>query len=149
MMTVLVADASEAKVFSAENRHATLSEIKHIKNPTGHLLEQELTSDTPGRIMSRGGGSHNYQTAETHKHNDEVAFASLVIRFLRDLYETQSLGNLVILAAPDFLGELRKLMPANIKKHIILEKPRDLVAMEKQEIQAHLHGYFQSEFLNG
>lgn len=148
MMTVLVANAAEAKIFSAESRHAALSEIKQMKNPSGHSLEQELTSDLPGRIMSQGGGSHSYQAADTHKHHEVASFASLVISFLRDLYEVKSLGNLVVIASPDFLGELRKLMPAMIRKNIILEKNKDLAGMENQEIEAHLRGYLQREFMH-
>lgn len=148
MMTVLVANAAEAKIFSAENRHASLSAIKQIKNPSGHSLEQELTSDLPGRIMSQGGGSHSYQAADTHKHHEVASFASLVISFLRDLHDVSSLGNLVVIASPDFLGELRKLMPAMIRKHIILEKNKDLAGMENQEIEAHLRGYLQREFMH-
>lgn len=148
MMTVLVADAAIARIFSAENRHASLTEVKQIKNPSGRKREQELTSDLPGRILSSGGGSHSYQAADTHKHHDTEKFAAQIISILRELYELRSLGDLVVIASPDFLGELRKSMPAVLRKQIILEKSKDLTGTETQEIQAHLRGYFQRAFMH-
>lgn len=146
-LTILVADAADARIFSAENRNSPLIEIRHLKNASGHKLEHDLISDLSGRILSRGGGSHSYAAAESHKHLSEQQFAGKIMNFITSLQEDNNLGHLIILASPTFLGELRQLIPKTLNDSVLLEKARDLTKMDATQIQQHLGEYFHKEHM--
>lgn len=59
---ILVADESQARIFTVKTPTSSLLKIVTLDHPEGRMHEQELDSDLPGKNTSKaGGGGHAYQ----------------------------------------------------------------------------------------
>ena len=105
---VTVADSSRARIFRAGSPSSPLEEIQTLAHPEARLHESDLISDRAGRIISSASGSHGYGTEDEAKDEEASRFASLVCSTLDANYKKGSFNKLYIVAAPAFLGLLRK-----------------------------------------
>ena len=102
---VIVADASRARIFSAVDKAAPLTETKDLVNTATRLRDQDLIADGHGSgVDSAGDGKHTMgHEKDAHKHQ-----ASLFSRQLADEIESErstgALRRIYIIAPPVFLG---------------------------------------------
>ena len=75
---VVVADASRARIFSAENPSGPLVEIQTLAHPEARLHEGDLVSDKSGRDRNSGSGSHDMGNQNEAKQEEAIRFASQV-----------------------------------------------------------------------
>lgn len=132
-MLVMAADGKKALLFRNEGdeKYSVLQTLTcdQIANPrTG-----ELGSDRPGRSFS-STGTHRSGYEETDWHRQaEDRFASRVANFL-DEATRENDANLIIAAAPQFLGSLREHLSVSVKRRLRAEINKDLVHHETDEI---------------
>lgn len=109
---------------------------------TGNEAQPELTAmDTPKLDEhNKGAGAHHYSSAgnPTGHLLDEDAHAAAVAAWLNHQAITHKLENLVIIAAPRTLGELRLHYHTQLKFVLLAELSKDLVGLKGPEIVAAL-----------
>lgn len=136
---VLVADSSQARIFSAENSQADLIEIETLLHPEGRLHEQDMDSDLPGKNSgSQGAGGHAYSDENSPKEQEEIDFALRVAHHLSDELNQNKFDRLYMVAAPSFLGDLRNALSSRVEKHIAFSLGKNIVMLSPEEIRSHL-----------
>ncbi|MGI2037306.1 host attachment protein [Shewanella frigidimarina] len=136
---ILVADSAYARLFNAETAKSTLIEIKSMIHPEARQHEQKLTSDLPGRQAGGAINSHHSVGGKTEpKKNEAVEFAREICRYLEAEYNAHKFSQLIVVAAPHFLGNLRKEMSSNVAKVVTLEIDKDIVKQDIDSIRGQL-----------
>lgn len=114
----------------------TLDEIVRLENPVAHLPARALVSDRTGRVFEssgRGGSgpvTHTRHGAQSDYDPHIVAtrrFAKKIAQRLQTELRRGRVEELVLIAAPKFLGELRGQLAAPVQKLVTREVARDLV----------------------
>jgi protein required for attachment to host cells len=138
---VVVADASRARIFTAEKPVDPLTEIETLSNPEARLHEGDLVSDRGGRISSGEGARHGYGAGNAAK--DEVVgrFAAEVCRHLEKGRTSRSFDKLYVVAAPQFLGLMRKHQSDALRGLVSGEIASDLTTQPPDRIRAQLPDY--------
>ena len=125
---IIVAGASSAQLFETENKGADLKKIREFDHPQSRKKTKDLTTDRPGRSFdSMGLGRHAEERGDPHFH-EQTVFAQQLILFLNKARTNNEFDNLIIVAAPTFLGELRQSMSNPLKKCVTKEVNKDLAA---------------------
>ena len=136
---ILVADSAHARIFNSETATSKLSEIESIIHPQAQQHEQKLTSDLPGRQAGGATGSHHSVGGKTSpKKYEAVEFARDLCKELEVAHTSHKFHQLVIVAAPAFLGHLREEMSSNVSKVVTLELDKDIVEQDVISIRGHL-----------
>ncbi len=132
---VLVADAARARIFAATEEAQTLVELEALVNSNAHLRGMDLQTDRAGRSFdSRGDGRHAmapHTDIKTHAANE---FAREVAHRFNQLAADKNYVNLALVAAPAFLGQLRKNLAANTRRKTGCEINKDLTGYTAREI---------------
>ncbi|MGX9463353.1 host attachment protein [Shewanella sp. A14] len=136
---ILVADSAHARLFNAETAKSTLIEIKNMIHPEARQHEQKLTSDLPGRQAGGATNSHHSVGGKTEpKKYEAVEFAREICQYLEAAHNEHKFSDLIVVAAPHFLGNLRKEMSNNIAKIVTLEIDKDIVKQDIDSIRRQL-----------
>ncbi len=139
---IVVADEAKARIFSVEKPVDPLVEIKVMSSTEASMLEQDLVSDKPGRGSSGSGqGKHAVEEKSEHKEQYSIQFAKEVSEFLDKNLHAKAFGKLHLIAAPRFLGLLRKELSKGVDAVISVQLDKDLTMMEPEEIREHLPKY--------
>ncbi len=135
---VTVADSSRARIFKAESSSAPLEEIQTLAHPAARLHEGDLTTDRSGRDTNSTSGSHGFGTKEETKEQEAERFASLVCSTLEASHQKGSFDKLYIVAAPSFLGLLRKHRSNSVKQVVAEELSKNISTLDAKTIRSHL-----------
>jgi protein required for attachment to host cells len=136
---ILVADSSRARIFTTTTRSGPLEELETLSHPEGREHEQEMTSDLPGRDSSRMGGErHAFQDETEPKEQEAIDFSRYLAQHLDAARKAGSYEQLIIVAAPKFLGTLRNQLAASCSKLIGLEIDKNLTQHDTADIRKHL-----------
>jgi protein required for attachment to host cells len=136
---ILVADSTQARIFTAENSVSDLIEIETLLHPEGRVHEQELDSDLPGKSRAASGtGGHAYEDEVSPKEQEEINFAKLVATHLCDELNQNKFEKLFVVAAPAFLGDLRNAFSTRLTKHVAYTSDKNVVTLSPKEIRGHL-----------
>ncbi len=137
---VLVADNSRARIFHSEKPAGALREIKDLTHPEARLHEGDLVTDKGGR--DRGAaGSHSVGNAQAHRQDGAEKFAADVCAELDKSRAGDEVHKLYIVAAPTFLGLLRKHQSSSLKQIIAGEVDKNLSTKKPATIRKHLPPY--------
>lgn len=138
---VLVADASRARFFAAEKPASPLAEIQDLTYPEARLHEGDLVTDKQGRDRNPGRGGHGVGSEASHKQEGADRFALMVCNELESARNTDAFRKLYIVAAPAFLGLLRKHQSSALKQLIASEVDKNLTTRDPPAIRTHLPEY--------
>ena len=139
---VVVADEAKARILSTSKSTEPLVEINSLSSPEAHDREQDLVSDKPGRGSNGSGeGRHAMDEKNTHKEQNALRFAKQLSALLEKNQQSKSYVKLIIVAAPRFLGLLRKELSKGVNELVSLEIDKDLTMMDPQKIREHLPQY--------
>jgi len=142
---ILVAESSRARIFRADTASAPLVEIETLAHPEGREHEQDMTSDLPGHDSDKtGSGRHGFQDETEPKQQEAIDFAKRIAAELESARNDGQLKQLIIVAAPAFLGTLRNQLNDQTKKLVTLELDKNLSQHSPEDIRQHL-----PEFLPG
>jgi len=137
---VVAADASRARIFTADKPAGALNEIETLSNPEGRLHEGDLVSDRGGHAVG-GSGGHAYSTENQAKQEAANRFAAEVCKHLEQGRNSHAFGKLYVMAAPHFLGLLRKHQSDGLRGLISDEIASDLTTQSPDRIRAQLPEY--------
>ncbi len=136
---LIVADNSKARFFSMESRTGPIEETKSVVHTEARLHEQNMTSDLPGRDSGKDGeGTHNYQSKISPKEQENINFAREIAAELNKARKENEFKQLVLVAAPEFLGKLREQMNEQTRKMVSFELAKNLSHLNPVEIREHL-----------
>jgi protein required for attachment to host cells len=136
---ILVADSGRARIFESDQTYKALAEVDDMVNASARQKGGELTSDAPGRAFdSAGQGRHAMEDKTSAREQDELYFAEQINDFLEAGRTDGKYKSLVLVAAPGFLGTLRKTLNQNLIKLIAGEINKDLTQHGTQDIIEHL-----------
>jgi protein required for attachment to host cells len=143
MMTtwVLVADTYRARIFGAERPASPLSELRDLTSPEARLHEGDLVSDKGGRDTNPMAGGHGLGDNRSHKQDIADRFAQQVCDLLESARVAGELTKLYVIAAPAFLGLLRKHQSPSIKHLVAGEIDKCLASQDAASIRKHLPEY--------
>ena len=139
---ILVADSSRARIFTTKTPSAPLQEIETLAHPESRVHEQQITSDLPGRHQNDTGiGAHGYQDEIEPKEQEVIAFARQIAKHLEQARNNNKFKQLIVVAAPAFLGTLRTQLSEQTKNLVKIELDKNLTQHSAEEIRGHLPEY--------
>jgi protein required for attachment to host cells len=137
---VLVADATRARVFQVEQPQQTLAPALDQELIGTNLPSRDIASDRPGRTFDSGGqGRHAKEPPTDPARHAQGEFARDVVRLLDERKGNRSFERLIVVAPPQFLGDLRALMSPRLQESISAEIPKDFSKLPLHELQDRLH----------
>lgn len=138
---ILVADASRARIFSADKALSPLQEIRALTSPEARLHEGDLVTDKGGRDRNPGVGAHGFSVEDEHKQDNAERFASLVCQELEAARNAGEFRKLYVVAAPSFLGMLRRHQSSSLRQMVAGELDKNLSTQDAASIRKCLPDY--------
>jgi len=134
---IVVADSTRARIFTWDpDDHSRLKEIDDMAHPEGRLHERDMTSDLPGKGSgAAGAGGHAYDKKDSPKKHQQLDFAKRISTHLDDQRKANKLSKLLLIVAPEFLGELRGQFSNELGKMIVFELAKNLAAHDVADIR--------------
>ena len=138
---VVVADTSRARIFAAEKPASDLAEIDDMTHPEARLHESDLIADRPGSGRNHGSGSFSMGESGVYKDSEAAKFAHEVCERVEAGRIHGQFQKLYVIAAPQFLGLLRKHQSSATRQMVAAEISKNLSASDAKSIRAHLPQY--------
>lgn len=137
---VVVADRSRARIFQTDGGADRLQEVDDLLNPEGRLDEADLRHDPKGRFYGKGERyqAHTAEPSVSQAAHDEEKFSREVGRLLDQSCDSQRFDSLVMVAPPEFLGQLRKQLSARVAQRITQQFDTGLANWSEQQIRDYL-----------
>jgi len=149
---VLVADEAIARILQWQERGTGLDSVEEITDPDAHSDEAEFrrdaqgrragaaphsSSDTPHRL--RGAASVTASAGEDAQHLEGAAFARRIADHLAEALRDKRFDELQIVAAPRFLGALRKALSVEVRATVSTETDKDLIHLDNRDLATRLY----------
>ena len=132
---LVVADNGKARIFTVSSHKGPIEEIESIVHAEARLHEQNMTSDLPGRGSGKGGAGHSYQDEVSPKDQENINFAKQIASELDAARKDGKFKQLMLVAAPAFLGNLRNQLPAQTQKITCFELAKNMSHLNAKEIR--------------
>ena len=135
---ILVADGSRATLFFRSDQQPQLKVMQVWDNVAGRTPDSESESDNLG--TTHAGGSHHGSSTPTDspKRNSKRMFVQMLAETLRE--RLSGYDELVLIAAPKALGDLRKKLDETVRRRVIVDLNKDLTHLSIHEVQPILEG---------
>lgn len=128
----LLADGGNATII----KNLTLQSFDGIINrETTHPDISDIMSDRAGRTFSSNGSGRS--AMELHSdpvRENEIAFAKELLAELDQYYRDDQLQQLIVIAAPRTLGDIRQHMPAELKDIVVFESDKNLTHLPQEKL---------------
>jgi protein required for attachment to host cells len=139
---VLVADEALARILRWDADSETLDDVEAVTDPAAHAKEGDFQRDSAGRRAGvapqgsrqntqqhrlRGTSSITASAGEEDQHLEAQSFARRVAAHLAAALQQKRFDELRVVAAPRFLGYLRKELDAHVKATVSDELSKDLI----------------------
>lgn len=138
---IVVADTHRARIFKADKPNAPLVEMETLTNPAARQHEGDIVSDRSGHVMNGTTGGHDLGNKDDAKQEEANRFAAEVCQHLEKGRNGKAFDKLYVLAAPAFLGLLRKHVSSPLKNLISDEIAKDLTTQPPERIRSQLPEY--------
>ncbi|MGY2489039.1 host attachment protein [Cupriavidus sp. CP313] len=148
---ILVADESLARIFASHASTAPMALVEEITDAAAHGDRAGLRRDAYGRrghavqgdaghpgAHQAGPSSVTSSAGEDELHQEAQLFARRVADYLADARNQQRFDSLALIAAPRFLGLLRKALPARVTDVITKEIGKDFTHVANNDLQQRL-----------
>lgn len=150
---VLVADGGGARLLEATRAPTLggrrgairLDEVLQLDNPAAHLPGRALVTDRTGRVFDSGGRTgrgpksrarHGAQSDYDPHDIERERFAKKLALRLDTERRRIGIEQLIVIAAPRFLGELRRQLSAATRRVVTREVASDLQHAGKQAVRS-------------
>jgi protein required for attachment to host cells len=138
---ILVANASEAKVYANKGINKGLETVTTLNHPDSRRKGSELVSDRPGHMQGFGNGHGARNPATDPKQYEHEAFARELAQYLEQGRANNSYDRLIVVAEPHFLGLLNNTLNAQVRGLVAESVPKDYVRVTAKELASHLEKY--------
>ena len=138
---VLVANASEARIFGTDRIGEAMECMKEFSHPESRGKGSELASDRPGHYQSKGTGHGAFVEPSDPKEYEADRFASELAKELDKGRNDNAYRKLVVVAAPHFYGLLNNHMNKHTRAMVVNDIQKDLTDCEPRELPTRLKEY--------
>lgn len=146
---IVCANAGRARILESSDTDVDLrglSEVHDMVSPGGRMQASELETDRMGptaagqSIHNTGGALPNktYQPAVTPEQHEADKFARSLCSYLQQSQVEGRFQHLVLVAEPQFLGVLRKLISPQLQPLISEEYNKDYTQLSNRDLAAQL-----------
>jgi protein required for attachment to host cells len=147
---IATVDATHARLYTYEDSDPDpaqrLREVSDLVNPGRRLRPSEMFSETrpslgqaPGRGGSREPGSTKDDHRDDHIEMMDAKFAKEVVGEIDRIVRAHDHTNVIVIATPKMLGELRKANGVLHRPGVTLEEiPRELTKLTSAQLHDHL-----------
>lgn len=138
---IVVADGARARVFVNDGVGKGVEERVDRAFVGSRRLNQDIQADRPGRAFdSAGQGRHAMEPkTDPHRH-EEREFIREFVGWLSDEVRSGAVDRLVLIAAPQTLGDLRQLLPKPLAAKVTGEIAKDLTRATPADIESQIGG---------
>ncbi|HEY4136600.1 MAG TPA: host attachment protein [Alphaproteobacteria bacterium] len=139
---VLIADGARARILANHGPNTGLVPVPGTAHDNPVPKNSELVSDRPGRAFPAGGTAARAAIEpRTDWHQFEKQKFAHHIASLLDVAATDGdFDDLVMVAPPETLGELRSSLAAGTRAKVSAELPKDLTRHQLADLPGHLDG---------
>jgi len=125
---ILVADASRARLFESNKKTGPWELIEEFEHPASAAKGHDIVADKFGRVQqSVADGTRSAMEPSTDpKEVEAMRFAQKLAAVLEQGHGCNAYGRLVLVAPPEFLGMLRKAIPATVAHRVAASVNKDL-----------------------
>jgi protein required for attachment to host cells len=136
---IVVADSYCARIFTSDSATSKLTEFETLLNPLGRMHERDITSDLPGKNKGASvSGGHTFESKTSPKKHELSEFAKVVGDYVNSARTANDFSNLLLIAEPSFLGELRAQLSKECIKKIVFELNKNLIHKSPESISQYL-----------
>lgn len=135
---ILVANASQAKLYANNGPKKGLSLLKELIHPESREKAANLVSDRPGHNQGLGNGHGSYVPATDPKEHEADRFALELARELEDGRTSNAYERLIIAASAPFLGMLNGRLSTQVKGKLAESIEKDYTKLPVKELSGHL-----------
>ena len=138
---ILIADGTQARVLEHNGPGKGLQAVDDLMFEQTPLKASEIMADRPGRSFSSVG--HGRSAIEPS--SDPVAvrerrFVENVAEELERKRQQHAFDQLIVVAAPTALGDLRPAFSKGLRDSIVAELPKDLTKLPTAQLGQHFDG---------
>lgn len=138
-MWVVIATSSYAEIYSINNSGMEIKKVHFLDFPDGRKKSGEIDSDKPGRNYAKGSSTrHAYSPHDSDHQHQQKVLASKIAEVLRKDHAENAFENLILIAPPEFLGELRpaltKAVRECVRKELTKTISSDLAPKDRMEM---------------
>ena len=134
---VVVADAARADFYNRVTRRSPPELMGGFAEPRARGKEQDFAADAPGRSFdSSGRNRHAMEPDHTVKQHLRETFAQQIAAALEEGRQAGHYTQLIIVAAPAMLGELRHQLSDPTGKLVVAEYSKDLAGHDAAAVAA-------------
>ena len=109
--------------------------VQHLADDEARARERDLVADKPGRFFDGAGqGRHAMDPVHTEKQHLRGTFARRIARELEAARIADRYTQLVIVAAPAMLGELRAHLDAPTASRVTAEYSKELAGQDPEAV---------------
>jgi protein required for attachment to host cells len=135
---IAIADGEHARFVSPDGDN-TLRTVTAMDSASAHLRSRDIGSDRPGRSFESASATRHAVGERTDPHQlEKVRFAALVAERLNAAATEGDFDELVLVAPPRTLHELRDALDGAAMQKLIGTLERDLVKTPDHELSAHV-----------
>ena len=136
---ILVANQAEAQIYSAKYLHGDIKLLTALTHEEGAAHPRDLVSDRPGRVHDRtGSGRHSMEPDTRIREEHRRRFVKELVVRLEAARSKGEFEQLVLIAAPAVLGEIRKTLTGGLAKAVVKEISKDVAGQDPARIRAQL-----------
>lgn len=135
---ILIADGANARVMENTGPGKGLKEVEGLSFSQEPLKNQEIVTDKPGRTFnSSAPGRAAMEPPTDPADKRETDFVTMVADVLDEKNKKGKFDRLIIAAAPQALGDLRKAMSSQLKDKVETEISKDYTNIPDSDLDKH------------
>ena len=135
---IIVADGEHAR-FVQPDADNTLRTVSSLDSATAHMHSRDIGADRPGRSFESTGGSHHAVGPRHDLHvMEKEKFVRLVAEQITAASRRDEFDELLLVAPPRALTELREALDAATLAKLVGTLERDLVKTPDHELWPHV-----------
>ena len=122
---VVVADLSEARIYSANGALSTLRLLATVRNPAARKPERDLLTGRGGSKFNRAGGLYQALAPPSRVHRQRGEQFAKAIAAIAGR-ECAAAEQLALVASPRLLGSIRSALPGTVRTRLTRTVARDV-----------------------
>jgi len=135
---ILVANASQAKLYANTGPNKGLKLVKDLKHPESREKASDLVSDRPGQMHGPGNGHRAGQPKTDPKTNEARHFAQELARELNHSRSSGLVGRFILVAPPAFMGLLNEKLDGPTASLVSDRFEKDYTKTTEKDLAGHL-----------
>jgi len=144
---IVSANASRARIFAQRQAADPLDEVLDLVNEASRLRDRDLETDRPVEDKAASASRNNvgapttpsiYEPKQTAKKHEMELFARQVADQVVKAHNEGRFDQLCLVASPEFLGMLRKLLAPELHGALALEIDKDYTHSSPQQLREQL-----------